>query len=54
MDSTHCTLANLFGKGYYGTTATSIHLKYKGLYWSTFRKLLKSWQKFLLSFFDSI
>ena len=37
MASTHCTLANLFGYGYwYGNSPTSN--MYKGLYWSTFRE----------------
>ena len=41
MASTHCTLANVFGKGWWhGTSPTSTHhtYMYKGLYWSTFRE----------------
>ena len=47
MGPTHCTLANVFGRGFWhGTSATDTNNMFKGLYWSTFREIYKSWQCF--------
>ena len=37
MAPTHCTLANLFGYGYWHGNSPTNNM-YKGLYWSTFRE----------------